>query len=200
MTGHPPRWAAALQQVSVNGTHLSAEEVVDACLLLALSECVHVISSDPGAHAAELMGRNLRGLGYVVAPVVEDPLATVAGWDTVLAFLGPDRPAEWTPLRSVTATGAVLIVITTPDVAVSALADAVVTVPSLGETTAAPLRPMVFDLLASLVVEAICRELGGRLGRGSCARSLRSSVPGAALHHQIDLPVRRDPRCPAAQI
>jgi hypothetical protein len=43
MTGEPS-WAAALQRLSINGTHLSFEELVDACLLLMLGERVHIRS------------------------------------------------------------------------------------------------------------------------------------------------------------
>ena len=63
-----------------------------------------------------------------------------------------------------TESGAVLIAITTPHAGpIPELADAVVTLPSLPATTAGPLRRMAFDLVASMVVEAIGRELSGRL-------------------------------------
>jgi hypothetical protein len=166
MMSHNPSWAAALQQLTVNGAHFSAEEVVDACLLLTLSERVHVLSFDPDGEAPHRLGRYLTDLGFSVRPVYDDAHPAVAAPDTVVVFVESNPTEGGWPLRSVSGGGAVLIAITTPDAGrVAEVADAGVTLPSLAATTPGALRRMVFDLLATLVVEAIGRELSGRVRR-----------------------------------
>lgn len=180
-------WAAALQQLSVNGAHLSAEELVDTCLLIMLSERVHVLALDPELEAPQLLARSLCDLGYQVGTVGVPPAvaaSAVAASDTVVAFLGPDTAADVTSVRSVRATGAVLIAITTPDAdRVSTLADAVITLPSTAAPANGPLERMMFDLLASMVVAAIGRELTVRLPHGPASLPDDSTFSDFAPHH-----------------
>lgn len=130
MTGNLS-WAAALQQLPISGIHLSAQDLVDVCLLLALRERIHIFSFDPYGEAPQRLGRCLHGLGFSVCPAYDDALVAVASEDTVVAFAGPTPSDVRSPLRSVNASGAVLIAITVPDVGpISELADAVVMLPS----------------------------------------------------------------------
>ena len=68
MSRRDPSWAVALQQLTVNGTHISAEEVVDACLLLTLSEHVHVLSFDPDGEAPQRLSHCLLRSGFFGVP------------------------------------------------------------------------------------------------------------------------------------
>ncbi len=162
MSGQPT-WVSALQRLSIDGAHLSAEELVDVCLLLTLSERVHVLALDPELETPQLLGRSLRDLGYRVGLVGVDIPLVASPSDTVVALLGPEPVADPTVLRSVIARGAVLTAITTSDAGpIVDLVDAAVTLPSFASTADQTLRRMMFDLVASMVVEAIGRELSGR--------------------------------------
>ena len=173
-------WAAAAQQFSVDGLSLSAEELIDVGSLLALAERVHIYSLGSDREAPELLRRYLRGLGYCVAADSGDAFHTGTAWDTVVVFVGPPTAADPTPLDLLTATGAVLLAIAPAKAAqVAALADAVVTLPIPAPSKPGALPSMVLDLLTSMVVEALHRDLTARLNHGVLSTPTSQPGPGS---------------------
>lgn len=178
MTQQPPSWATALAHLSIDGSHLSAEDLVDACLLLALGERVHVIAGDRLAKAPLLLVRHLRDLGYAAGALHHEGSRVVAASDVVVLFAGPAPRADRATLRRAGATGAIRIAITThDDPQIVAWADVALALPPV-RTSDQPLGRMIFDLLASMVVEAISREVGSRVDRSAGLRG-RTHPDGA---------------------
>ena len=73
---------------------LAAEELSDVCSLLLLADRVHVFSLGAGYEAAELLGRQLRGLGWssAIHRDASSATATVAETDTVVVFIASRIP------------------------------------------------------------------------------------------------------------
>lgn len=166
-------WRDALNCIAIDGQGLSAQEVSDFCSVLFLAERVHVVG--PGRHepAAKLLAAQLRTLGYVVHGV--DRLGTVEATDTMVMIAGPsrhDRQSTPHPLpRSMTESGAVLLAIAASGCsALLTLADATITIPlprPRGRTDDSHLARVAFDLMASLTVDVVGRNLAGRIASRS---------------------------------
>ena len=190
--GTEPCWATAAQHIAIDGLPLAAEELSDVCSLLLLADRVHVFSLGAAYEAAELLGGQLRGLGWSSAIHRDAPsaTATVAETDTVVVFSASRSldDLDLTRLESVTGTRAVLIAIAPADaVDVVRLADAVVTVPIPARMESRAMRHIVFDLLACLVVDVIGRDLCRRLNHKAMSRSIWRMEPHRRTGRKPDL-------------
>ena len=137
--------------------------------MLFLAERVHVVGRGRSEPAASLLATQLTTLGYPVHGV--DRLGAVEATDTVVTICGPephDRQSTPHPLlRPVTESGAVLLAIAAAGCSrLLTLADAAITIPvprPRGRTDDSRLARVVFDLLVSLTVDVIARDLAGRI-------------------------------------
>lgn len=161
-------WRDALDCIAVDGQHISAQEVSDFCSLLFLAEQVLIMAPGRNEPAATMLATQLTTLGYSVHGV--ERLRTVEATDTVVVVLGPVRhqqPVLGPLLRPATETGAVLLAIAAEDCStVLRLADAAITIPlprPQGRTDDSLLASAAFDLLVSLTVAIVGRDLAGRL-------------------------------------
>lgn len=161
-------WREALDCIAVDGQHISTQEVSDFCSLLFLAEQVLVVGPGRSEPAATMLAAQLSALGYSVHGV--ERLRTVEATDTVVVVTGPaphQRSVLDPLLRSATETGAVLLAIAAEDCsAVLTLADAAIAIPlpkPRKHTEGSLLGCTAFDLLASLTVAIVGRDLAGRL-------------------------------------
>ena len=163
-------WADALNYIEVDGRSISAPEVSDFCSLLYLAERIHVVGRGGSKSAAHTLATQLTMLNY---PVQVDRLGTVEATDIVVAIWAPDfrdrhSVADVMP-RLAADTGTVLLAIADDDCATLLRpAEAVITIP-----LPRPRRRMednqpafvIFELLVSLTIDVIGRDLAGRINR-----------------------------------
>ncbi len=176
-------WGNALNYIAVDGRFISALEVSDFCSVLYLAERVHVVGRGGSRFAANRLATQLTTLNY---PVQVDRLATVEATDTVVVICGPDlrdrqSVADVMP-RTAADTGAVLLAIAADDCSsLLRLADAVVTIPLPRPRRRMDDQPacVLFELLVSLTVDVIGRDLAGRIS--SKAYPIAAHQPLAAV-------------------
>ncbi len=161
-------WRNALDYIAVDGRCISALEVSDFCSVLYLAERVHVVGRGGSKFAANRLATQLTTLNY---PVQVDGLGTVEATDTVVAICGPDfrdrqSVADVMP-RPAADIGAVLLAIAADDgSSFPRLADAVITIPlprPRGRMEDDQPACVLFELLVSLTVDVIGRDLAGRI-------------------------------------